>query len=188
MTFTTVKHLSFEEYLLYDDGTDNRYELVDEELVLVNPPTGQHSFILKFLERTIDQEISRLGLSWVSLRGSGIRTGVNNSRLPDLVVMTADQFNEIFDKSAVLETPALLAIEVVNPGSGATGYRYKRTEYAAARTAEYWIVDMFAQKVSVLTLVEGLYEAAEFQGEVRIISQTFPELSLSAKNILEARN
>lgn len=32
MTQTPVK-LSFEEYLIYDDGTDKRYELVDGELV-----------------------------------------------------------------------------------------------------------------------------------------------------------
>jgi Uma2 family endonuclease len=30
---TTRKKLTFEEYLDYDDGTDNRYELVDGELV-----------------------------------------------------------------------------------------------------------------------------------------------------------
>lgn len=186
MISTTVRHLSFEEYLLYDDGTDNRYELVNGELVLINPPTGQHSFILKFLERTIDQEISHLGLSWVSLRESGIRTGVNSSRLPDLVVMTVEQFNEIFSKSAVLETPALLAIEAVSPGSGATDYRYKRTEYAA-RTPEYWIVDTFAPKVSVLTLEEGLYETTEFKGEARMKSKILPELNLTAKSILETK-
>lgn len=188
MASTTVRRLSFEEYLLYDDGTDNRYELVNGDLALMNPPTGQHSFILKFLERTVDQEINRLGLPWVSLRESGIRTGVDNSRLPGLSVMTVDQFNEIFDKSAVLETPALLAIEVVSPSSGTTDYRYKKTEYAATRIPEYWIVDTYAQKVSVLTLVEGLYETAEFQGEAPIISPTFSELSLSAKSILQARN
>lgn len=33
MTQTPVK-LTFEEYLAYDDGTDNRYELVDGELVM----------------------------------------------------------------------------------------------------------------------------------------------------------
>lgn len=137
MTSITVRRLSFQEYLLYDDGTDHRYELVNGELILINPPTGQHSFILKLLERAIDQEISRLGLPWVSLRESGIRTGVNDSRLPDLLVMTVDQFNEIFDKSAVLEAPALLAVEVVSSSSGTTDYRYKRTEYAATRIPEY---------------------------------------------------
>lgn len=188
MISTTVRHLNFEEYLLYDDGTDNRYELVNGELVLVNPPTGRHALIIKFVERQFDAEIERLGLGWIAMRDIGVRTGVSSSRLPDVNVMTLDQFERVLDRSAVLETPVLLSVEVVSPGSGATDYRYKRTEYAAARTAEYWIVDTFAQKVSVLTLVEGLYEVAEFQGETRIISQAFPELSLSAKSILGAKN
>jgi len=37
--------LSFEECLAYNDGTDNRYEFVDGELILMNPPTGRHGSI-----------------------------------------------------------------------------------------------------------------------------------------------
>lgn len=186
MIATTVRHLSFEEYLLYDDGTDNRYELVNGELVLMNPPTGRHALMIKFLERQFDAEIERLGLRWIAMRDTGVRTGVSSSRLPDINIMTLDQFERVLDRSAVLETPVLLSVEVVSPGSGVTDYRYKRTEYAAARTSEYWIVDTFAQRVSVLTLEEGLYETTEFRGETRIISKILPELNLTAKSILEA--
>lgn len=48
MTQTPVK-LSFEEYLTYDDGTDNRYELVDGKRLLMPPPTGDHEDIVDFL-------------------------------------------------------------------------------------------------------------------------------------------
>lgn len=187
MKSSAIGHLSFEEYLIYDDGTDSRYELVDGVLMLMNPPTGQHSLILKFLERTFDQEIKRLGLPWISLRESGIRIGLRTSRLPDLSVMSIDQFNQIFHKSAVLETPPQLVVEVVSPSSDIIDYRYKKTEYAAARVPEYWIVDTAAPKVSVLTLVEGLYETSEFQEEELITSKTFPQLRLMARNILEAK-
>jgi len=32
----TKSQLTFEEYLTYDDGTDNRYELEDGALILIN--------------------------------------------------------------------------------------------------------------------------------------------------------
>ena len=40
-----VQNLTVEAYLSYNDGTDNRYELVDEELLLKTPATGQHERI-----------------------------------------------------------------------------------------------------------------------------------------------
>ncbi len=42
MTTTTVRKLTFEEYLTYDDGTDTRYEFNDGELVAMTPPIGLH--------------------------------------------------------------------------------------------------------------------------------------------------
>ena len=52
MTLATKK-LTFAEYLKYDDGTDNIYELVDGELVAMLG-TGKHGAITKFLELKFD--------------------------------------------------------------------------------------------------------------------------------------
>lgn len=40
--------------------------------------------------------------------------------------------------------------------------------------------------MTVLLLVEGLYEETEFRGSERIISQTFPELALTFEQVLSA--
>jgi Uma2 family endonuclease len=45
---TTTKKLSFEEYLVYSDGTDTRYELVDGELQEMSVGTGRHAGIAGF--------------------------------------------------------------------------------------------------------------------------------------------
>lgn len=60
MIQTPLKRLTFEEYLTYDDGTDNRYELVKGELVLMPPPTGRHARIALVLFKQSDREIERL--------------------------------------------------------------------------------------------------------------------------------
>jgi Uma2 family endonuclease len=49
---------------------------------------------------------------------------------------------------------------------------------------EYWIVDPLQEKVTVCTLRDGLYDLAEFQGSDRIVSPTFPNLQLTAEQIL----
>ena len=42
----TTQKLTFEEYLAYEDDTDNRYELVNGELVLMSVGKGMHAFII----------------------------------------------------------------------------------------------------------------------------------------------
>lgn len=146
MATITKTEFTFEEYLTYNDGTDNRYELVDGELVLMNLPTGRHALVILNLSTILMAEIRRLNLPWIALQMFGVRTTQKRSRLPDLIVTTLEQAKELLDVPAVLESGALLALEVVSPDSVKTDYRYKRTEYAAAGIPEYWVVDPIAKK------------------------------------------
>jgi Uma2 family endonuclease len=186
MTQTPVK-LSFEEYLNYDDGTENRYELVDGELLKMPPPTGDHEDIVDFLYISFYLEIQRLVLDWAVKQGrTGIRTTPKRSRVPDICVITKEQRQSMKGKPAVLQSPPLLTVEVVSPESVKRDYEQKPAEYATIRIPEYWIVDPLSNKVSVLMLVNGRYETTEFTGRQRIISQTFPELALTAEQVLSA--
>jgi Uma2 family endonuclease len=188
ISVTTAKLYTFEEYLTYDDGTDNRYELIDGRLELMNPPTFKHLLISKFLEQKFDLEIKRLALPWLCFREAGVRTGWRKSRLTDVYVLTQQQVLEQIDESAVCQTSPLLVVEVVSPESVKRDYRYKRSEYAALEIPEYWIVDPIESKVTVLLLEDGLYEETEFTGNKQIVSQTFPELSLTVEQIFAAGN
>ena len=179
---------SFEAYLAYDDGTDTRYELVDGKLERMNPPTFRHLLIAKFLEQNFDAQIKKLNLPWMCFREAGIRTGWRKSRLSDVYVVTTEQVMEFLDESAVCQSPPLLVVEVVSPESIKRDYRYKRSEYAALEIPEYWIVDPIESKVTVLLLEEGLYEDTEFTDSQKIISPTFPQLSLTVEQVLAAGN
>lgn len=46
---TAVKKLTLEEYLVYDDGTDARYELVDGKLVEMPPESDRNNLISLYL-------------------------------------------------------------------------------------------------------------------------------------------
>ena len=82
-----------------------------------------------------------------------------------------------------------LVVEVVSPGKENENrdYRYKRSQYQARGISEYWIVDSVQEKITVLRLVEGLYEEETFTEESAIVSSLLPpDSSLSAAQILQA--
>ena len=57
MVKTSTTKITFSEYLNYEDGTDNLYELANGELLLVNPPAKRHFNISRFLVKLFEQEI-----------------------------------------------------------------------------------------------------------------------------------
>ena len=195
MTQTPLKNLTFEEYLTYDDGTDNRYELVDGELVRVPLPTAEHSDVIDLLCDAFREQIHLQNQPWKVKRDAGVYIGKNpdtgkeRSRTPDVCVMTAAQWAELKEDkraAAVLRTPPLLVVEVVSPGSKKIDYESKPSEYESIKIPESWIVDLRKSQVSVLLLTDGRYEPTVFTGNQRIISRTFPELTLTASQVLSA--
>jgi Uma2 family endonuclease len=61
MIVATKRKLTIAEYLVYEDGSDNRFELVDGKLVKTALGTGKHSDISDFLTDEFRAEIKRMG-------------------------------------------------------------------------------------------------------------------------------
>lgn len=183
MAITQLKISTFEEYLLYNDGGDRSYEWEDGALLIVNPPSLNHALIIRFLINQFEAEIARLMQPWLTLSMVGVRTAINRSRIPDLMVVAREQVDPL--GPAVLASAPLLVVEVVSPESRVRDYRYKRSEYGVVGIAEYWLVDPQDAKVTVLFLEEGFYELTEFTGSDPIISRLFPHLSLTAHQVLQ---
>lgn len=198
MTTTPVvtKRFTFEEYLAYDDGTDRRYELVDGELIPMSLGSGQHGGVAEFINVCFREEILRLKLDWTSKQMLvGVRSPRagrwDTSRIPDVVVLSLLQWRELRNPEAVIELnepPPLLVVEVVSESTKTVDYRAKRVEYNILNIPEYWIVDLLTNKVTVFTLIEELYEPAEFVGSEQIQSQIFPELKLTVEQVLTAED
>ncbi|WP_322744093.1 Uma2 family endonuclease [Planktothrix mougeotii] len=186
MVQTVTKKYSFEDYLNYKDDTDLKYELFNGELIPMPPASGLHAEILRLIYDILKAEIQRLQLDWVVQPGTvGVRTGIRKSRIPDLLIMTETQRQLLRTlPSAILEEPPLLVVEIVSPNNPDDDYRYKRSEYAALGISEYWIIDPQDLKLSILTLVSGLYEVIEMNQKDPINSITFPELKLTVEQIL----
>lgn len=193
MTISTQK-LTFAEYLNYDDGTDTRYELVDGNLVAMSLGTGRHGRIIKFIDDKFNAAIAETSLDWTSQR---LTVGVQSPRgyrwdtcrIPDITVLTLEQWADMDDREAVIlahQAPPLLVVEVVSPSTQSDDYRAKWVEYAALDIAEYWIVDPIAQTVTICQLEQGRYQDTAYQADDRLMSPTLPNLDLTAAQILRA--
>ena len=191
MVPATRRHMTLEEYLTYDDGTDVRYELVDGELVEMPSESDVNNAIAILLIVAFARYVPG---HWLR-RGTEIVVSGSRAiaRVPDVMVLTEESAAALegAPRSIILldMLSPQLVVEVVSPGSDneLRDYRHKRSEYAARKIPEYWIADPEQKQVTLLTLVEGLYEEAVFTGTNRLLSLTFPTLQLTTEQVLSSK-
>ena len=180
--------ITFEEYLAYDNGTDDRYELVDGELVKMPPEDRINSKIALFLLAKLLEVFpeDRLCYKDTEVEVSGV---LAKTRLPDLMVLSEELTAILGDGRGTITRdmpPPELIIEVASPGktNEERDYRYKRSEYGARGVPEYWVINPSDRNITVFRLEAGFYESAVYSGEMLIQSQ-FEALRLTADQVLK---
>lgn len=175
------------EYLAYDSGTDERFELENGILIKMPPESRLNDAIASFLFALfLEQGIS---YSQLTTKAEIAVTGARATfRLPDLMVYSEELVVALEGATRTTVTldmpPPQLVVEVVSPNQAERDYRFKRSEYAAREIPEYWVVDPIEQRVTIFEWVQGLYEPREFRGEARLVSPTLPDLSVTANQVL----
>ena len=202
MTQALPRLVNFEEFV--DSLPENsavRYELHNGDIVEMAQPVGEHEEVISFLGIEIPFEIKRLGLPYGIPRQALVRPPEKDSGyFPDVLVLNrANLVNEtLWKKQSVLSLGASipLAIEVVST-NWRDDYYLKYADYEEMGIQEYWIVDYAAlggrnfignpkqRTISVCNLVDGEYQILRFRDNERIVSQTFPDLNLTANQIFQ---
>ena len=75
MPQTSTANITIENYLTYDDGTDNRYELVNRAIVMVPLPTADHADKIDLLLDIFRAEIRRSNLPMKASDKVGVYIG-----------------------------------------------------------------------------------------------------------------
>jgi Uma2 family endonuclease len=202
MLQTLPQITTFQEFVDWlPENSDVRYELHHGNIVEMAQPVGEHEEIKGFLNVEISFEIKRLGLSYGIPNQVIVRPDDKDSGyFPDVLIMNrANLPNESqWKKESILSSGASipLVIEVVSTNWRADYYS-KFADYEEMGILEYWIVDYAAlggrkfignpkqPTISVCNLVEGEYQITKFQNSDRLISQTFPDLNLTANQVLQ---
>ena len=201
MVQASPKFMSFEEFLEWYPDREGRYELYRGAIVEMLP-TGDHEEVTAFTTRKLILEIDRLNLPDIIPRTYFVKPpGEDSGYQPDILVLdrAALQDEPRWQKSSTIERgeSIKLAVEVVSTNWG-TDYGNKVTDYERMGIPEYWIVDfkgLGAKRyigspkqptISVYRLIEGEYQVQQFRGNDRVISDIFPELTLTAEQIFSA--
>ena len=159
MVITTTK-LTYQDYLSMDD--DERYELIDGELIVLPSPSAAHqltsialSSAMHIFERAnelgmvlhapydvilSDTDVVQPDILFVSNERARIRTPANMRGAPDLVV------------------------EILSPLSARRDWRDKFELYSKHGVKEYWIVDPSNRVVWLALLRGGALEIAGTYG------------------------
>ena len=183
------RRLTFEEYCVYEDGTDNRYELVQGYLQLMSPPAGLHIVICGFLVHLFNTLFARTQSPLWAEREVGVRIKENTCRIVDVCVNGEEHWQTISQPGEVgifllAQTP-LLVVEVTSSNEK-EDYEKKYQEYAAIGIPEYWIVNSKQQHLRVCTPAYsgGPYDYRQFVKGQRIISTVLPQLELTVDEVL----
>lgn len=196
-----TKLVTFEEFTQWKPE-GGRYELHDGVIVEMSQPTGDLEDVVGFLALEISVDIKRLNLPYFIPKTALVKPPENESGYsPDILVVNRPNLvNEpLWKKQSTVTQGASvpLVIEVVST-NWRDDYFTKLGQYEAVGIPEYWIVDYAAfggrrflgnpkqPAISIYSLVEGEYQVSQFRGDDRIISPTFPELSLTANQIFQA--
>ena len=200
---TTNQLLTFEQFLDYDDGTDNIYELVAGQVVPMSEPSGRHESIRSFLYGELYLEIRLRRLNLEPHPNIRCKLDKRDGRRPDLIVMDKDRWAEATRIEAALFVPPEMAIEIVST-NWEEDYQKKVAWYAAFGVCEYWIVDPLAlldrypnrrnPQIQVPTVSVGVLDAKnreyrwkEFSGSDRIESGLFQSLQLTVAQVVAAK-
>jgi Uma2 family endonuclease len=211
MTIRTLPSVTtFEQFVDWlPENSGMRYELHNGNITEMAQPVGEHEEIKGFLNIKLSSLIDRLGLPYLIPNQAIVRPEDKDSGyFPDLLVVNRTNLprEPRWQKESILSQGASipLVIEIVST-NWRDDYYLKFADFEEMGIPEYWIIDYAAlggrnfignpkqPTITVCNLVEGEYQIRKFQdgdslqdASRRLISQTFPELNLTAIQIFQA--
>jgi len=203
VTQALTKQVTFDKFIAqYPENPQRRYELHDEVIVEMPPPTGDHEEVVGFLATKLTLEYSRLNLPYFIPKTAFIKSIEGKSAYsPDVLLLNRPNLikEPLWKKESTVSDAASipLVVEVVST-NWRDDYYKKVADYEEMGISEYWIVDYAAlggrvfignpkqPTISVYQLIEGEYQVTQFRGGEHIQSSTFLELALTAEQVFQA--
>lgn len=171
MLFPNQGHWSEGEYLDLSERTNRLIEMDEGCVEVLDLPNLKHQEIVSFLNRSFEDFVRPNKLGKVIFAAYPLRLRDDRFREPDVLFVLTEHLAWFGGKFA---TGADLVVEVVSEDR-ARDFHKKRSEYEEAGIPEYWIVDPRERQITVLGLVNGVYEVVgDYSGEGRAESKILP--------------
>ena len=141
---------------------DERYELLDGNLMMVPAPNMKHQQVLLTLTLKLGNFTKEHGLGTVCVAPCDVVLSDSDVVQPDLLFISRAREHILTDDN-VRGAPDLV-IEILSPSTAERDLGYKHDLYGRHGVLEYWIVDPMAETVAVHRQGDGRLEAAETLG------------------------
>jgi Uma2 family endonuclease len=135
--------MKVDEFLVWSERQpDDRYELVDGEIVAMTRDTVRHNRTKLAAARALEDAVRAAGLPCVVLI-DGVGVAINDStlRIPDVLVQCGAEPDP---DSMIIESP-LIVVEVVSPSSERDDTDTKLVDYFSVASIRHYLI-IFAEK------------------------------------------
>lgn len=166
--------LTYEDYV--NIPGDERYELIDGELILAVTPNEIHQRVSKRLLWLLMQ-VEESGFGWVYHAPFDVVLSDTDVVQPDLLFVSKDRA-DIITPANVQGAPNLV-VEILSPSTAQRDWTQKRDLYAKYGVRELWLVAPDARLVWVMALTDGEYAiTGVYKDGQTLISPTLAGLTI----------
>jgi Uma2 family endonuclease len=166
--------LTIAEFTALPEDDQHRWELQEGSVVMSPSPSPRH---MRASGRLFTQLETQLPPGLEPVQDIDIDLGLvppnrpGHARRPDLIVVEAGTVDRADDEGRLIRaSEVILVVEIVSPGSVRMDNVIKRSEYADAGIAHYWIIDLVLP-VSLVACHQagelGYADGGEFTGTYR---------------------
>ena len=177
--------LTYEDYLKTSD--DERYELLDGELITMPAPSIAHQHVAVKLATRLDTFVEDKDLGVVYFAPTDVVLSETHVVQPDLLFISSDRAGIV--TSANIQGAPDLLVETRSDSTAERDEKRKRQLYAEYGVREYWLVDPEARTITVLLLgADGYAERATYTEGQTLTSPVLDGLSVNLNAIFLPRD
>ena len=172
--------LTYADYLKTSD--DERYELLNGELIMSPSPKEIHQDILSILHLQIGVFVRERSLGKVYFSPFDVVLSDTDVVQPDLLFVSNERA-AIITADNIQGAPDLV-VEILSPATAGRDRTIKLDLYAQHGVKEYWIVDPVDKTITVLLRGESRFEVSGIYGEGQTLSSpTLAGFSVALEDI-----
>ncbi len=172
--------LTYEDYRKTPE--DERYELIDGELIMAAAPNMAHQTTQGKLGWRMASTVETEGLGYVFFSPCDVALSEHNTFQPDIIFVSKENADIITD--ANIQGAPDLVVEIISPSSTGRDWVVKRDLYAKYGVKEYWLIDPINRTLWVMLLRDGYLElAATYHEGDTLVASTIKGFTVNLSDI-----
>lgn len=162
--------------------SEKRYQLLDGDMILAPSPTTRHQTVAQRLSLALQEFVAAGSLGRLWFAPLDVVLSDHDVAQPDILFVSNERSSIV--TAANIQGAPDLVVEILSSGTVDMDWGYKLALYGRHNVREYWLVDLDAETVEILTLGDqGLSPAATFRRGEALASPLLAGMSLALDQV-----